>query len=478
MFSSFIGGLVVAEIYMSITRADISVEAQAIPCWIGFRNSESYSTDFEVFNDVSDFLAAGLDYEVICLNLPAEAQDQELIQLRCQPSSFMAMIKVITPSPLSEYLANGLFQPDFKQELENYWQRKSLIKLPSQDDVSYRLLSFMWLFPEYRLQPVATPEKPHLYEYPLLQLLTGSAKASQLLLDKLLNRHWLAPTKLKDRVRLCCKCHSGHLNYIDLCPQCRSIEIDMQTSLHCFNCGHVDSQQAFSRSGGLSCPNCLQRLRHIGVDYDRPIENQHCNSCNSLFLEAKVEAVCLHCGHGHQPDELTIRRISDFELAEQGRELVRHGVQQQLFAALGEQMSRAHFLWLLQWHNQLALRHGHEHLLLVLDLQALAPDLAGSGEARALTLLDALKQRLLSLVRVTDACSSHDDQGVLLLLPYTGESQLPALKQKLQRLNDSVPEGELRLRLKAVSLPDQQLGAEVESWLASRLQQAEVLDGE
>jgi hypothetical protein len=52
------------------------------------------------------------------------------------------------------------------------------------------------------------------------------------------------------------------------------------------------------------------------------------------------------------------------------------------------------------------------------------------------------------------------------------------LKQKLQRLNDSVPEGELRLRLKAVSLPDQQLGAEVESWLASRLQQAEVLDGE
>ncbi|MEM5732518.1 hypothetical protein AAEI00_12500 [Shewanella algae] len=180
---------------MSITRADISVEAQAIPCWIGFRNTESYSTDFEVFNDVSDFLAAGLDYEVICLNLPAEAQDQALIQLRCQPSSFMAMIKVITPSPLSEYLANGLFQPDFKQELVNYWQRKSLIKLPSQDDVSYRLLSFMWLFPEYRLQPVATPEKPHLYEYPLLQLLTGSAKASQLLLDKLLNRHWLAPTK-------------------------------------------------------------------------------------------------------------------------------------------------------------------------------------------------------------------------------------------------------------------------------------------
>lgn len=89
---------------MSITRADISVEAQAIPCWIGFRNSESYSTDFEVFNDVSDFLAVGLDYEVICLNLPAEAQDQALIQLRCQPSSFMAMIKVITPSPLSEYL--------------------------------------------------------------------------------------------------------------------------------------------------------------------------------------------------------------------------------------------------------------------------------------------------------------------------------------------------------------------------------------
>ena len=478
VFPLIIGGFIIVGIYMSITRADIHVEAQAIPCWIGDRGEELYGNDFEEFNDVFGFLDTGLAYDAICLNLPTGIQDQALILLRQQPSTFMAMIKVVTPSLLSDYLANGLFQPDFKQELENYWQRKNLIKLPSRDDVSYRLLSFMWLFPEYSLQPVATPEKPHLYEYPLLQILTDSAKESQTLLNKLMNRHWLAPTKLRDRVRLCGKCHSGHLNYIDLCPQCRSIEIDMQTSLHCFNCGHVDNQQAFGRSSGLSCPNCLQRLRHIGVDYDRPIENQHCNSCNSLFLEAKVEAVCLHCGHGHQPDELTRRRISDFELAEQGRELVRHGVQQQLLAALGEQMSRAHFLWLLQWHNQLALRHDHEHLLLVLELEALAPDLAGSGETRSLVLLDALKQRLLSLVRVTDACNSHDDQGVLLLLPYTGESQLPALKQKLQRLNDSVPEGELRLRFKAISLPDQQLDTEVESWLASRLQQAEVLDGE
>ncbi|MCK5818845.1 MAG: hypothetical protein KAH18_06250 [Psychromonas sp.] len=36
----------------------------------------------------------------------------------------------------------------------------------------------------------------------------------------------------------------------------------------------------------LECLYCLQRLCHIGVDYDRPIENQHCNICDTIFIKA------------------------------------------------------------------------------------------------------------------------------------------------------------------------------------------------
>ena len=38
-------------------------------------------------------------------------------------------------------------------------------------------------------------------------------------------------------------------------------------------------RRTFLSSGALACPKCTTRLRHIGADYDRPLENHTCNVC-------------------------------------------------------------------------------------------------------------------------------------------------------------------------------------------------------
>ena len=102
--------------------------------------------------------------------------------------------------------------------------------------------------------------------------------------------------ELLDRLRQCPSCSSSRLNYVDVCPECHALDIVREPSLHCFVCGHVGPQQAFLKGDALVCPNCLSQLRHIGSDYDRPLENYRCRSCGAFFVDAEVDVRCIDCG--------------------------------------------------------------------------------------------------------------------------------------------------------------------------------------
>lgn len=444
--------------------------------WVGDYHQEGWHPKFNIHKTIDENVKKIKKIDLIVLSLPEKLQDAALIELRSSTNADLSFIYTTHASPLSKNLSNGLFNSNnIDKELDLYLLRKKAIKLNSKDAISHKLLCFLYLFPDYILKPAPYPETPELYVYPLLQAFGQENKDIWETLDQLSTQKLITSKKLLDRVRQCNKCDSGHINYIDLCPQCRSIDIDMLTSLHCFNCGHVDRQDIFYRSGKLSCPNCLQQLRHIGVDYDRPIENQHCNSCNSFFIDARVEARCFDCNHTHQPDELKVKRIDSFQISDLGRDFVRNGVLQSMLSLMGEHMSRSQFFWLLQWNNQLALRHNHEHLLISLSLHA--KDSEGM-ENILLSRMDAMKERLLSILRVTDACNSHDNQGILLLLPFTSKNQLPTLKKKLAQLSTSLHEEGMNLSIKMISLPDKDLDSDSEAWLSIKLQQAEAVENE
>ncbi|WP_242510220.1 hypothetical protein [Halorhodospira halophila] len=101
-----------------------------------------------------------------------------------------------------------------------------------------------------------------------------------------------------------------------IAPECDSLEIRTEIGLHCFSCGHVAPQRRFQKNGMLKCPNCYVTLRHIGEDYDRPLENQVCDHCQHMFMEGRVQARCMACGQVHEPNSLEPCGVYRYRLSE------------------------------------------------------------------------------------------------------------------------------------------------------------------
>ncbi len=221
-------------------------------------------------------------------------------------------------------LADGLLPREITT-IQQQWQRWQKLRrqrprINPEQNPMHRLDHWLWLRPDGWIQPIGDPSHPSLYRYPLLDILTQEwADEVQSWLTHRFSEGYYDRGPLVDRIRLCRSCNSGHLNYVDICGQCHSLEIARQPCLHCFNCGHVAPQEEFRRNSTLLCTNCLTQLRHIGCDYDRPLENYRCWDCKSLFIDATVEARCLNCGSHHKPEELAVREIRPIRLSDKGR---------------------------------------------------------------------------------------------------------------------------------------------------------------
>ncbi len=156
-----------------------------------------------------------------------------------------------------------------------------------------RVMAWLWTRPHASITAQRDTSLADVYGYPLLEVFAGDEPVNQTLWLRLMSEQGLLVSgELIDRIRLCTKCNSARLNYVDVCPECRDLDIAKEPALHCFTCGHVAPQDEFLKDGLMLCPNCLTRLRHIGSDYDRPMENLSCRACNVSFIDSLVHARC------------------------------------------------------------------------------------------------------------------------------------------------------------------------------------------
>lgn len=272
-----------------------------------------------------DNLLDGETADVVIVDGPQDATAQALAILRRNQSYANRLILLGRPgNQQAQALADGM-APSQAFQIEKQWhdwnaRLERLAGNNQEKDALWPVDQWLLLRPDAWIEPVKNPAHRSLYTYPLLDALLNETVSDGLsLLENKWNRGDYERGSLVDRIRSCRECNSSHINYVDVCSQCRSLEIARQPCLHCFICGHVDRQQHFSKGDGLRCPNCLTKLRHIGTDYDRPLENYQCHSCHNLFIDASVEARCLSCGHRHETDELRVREIRPFRLSEAGR---------------------------------------------------------------------------------------------------------------------------------------------------------------
>ncbi len=131
-----------------------------------------------------------------------------------------------------------------------------------------------------------------------------------------------------DRVTICTRCDSHHLNLREVCPACGSTHYTEEPLLHHFRCGFVGRITEFDPGDGTGrriCPKCTIQLKYLGTDYDRLGKTYLCIDCGTSFQDAPVRSVCLSCDTEADADDLATVEIFGYALTSLGTAAIRRG---------------------------------------------------------------------------------------------------------------------------------------------------------
>jgi uncharacterized OB-fold protein len=172
------------------------------------------------------------------------------------------------------------------------------------------------------VEPNPNPQTRYGYDY----LVLGDEVEDDL---AFLGAHDYLERRFSDRVSLCPKCSSHHLNVREICPGCRRAHLAAEVLLHHFRCGYVGRQSEFASSdageGVRICPKCNRALRHLGTEYDRMGRTQLCRECGLISETPPVEALCLACGTRTPAENLVGIDLFGYVLTSLGRAAIRRG---------------------------------------------------------------------------------------------------------------------------------------------------------
>ncbi|MEA3283921.1 MAG: diguanylate cyclase [Synergistota bacterium] len=303
----------------------------------------------------------------------------------------------------------------------------------------YRLLGYLYGRTS-DIWPVLRPTSHDLYVYPDADFLGGEGDSARWLRN-MRERGLVGNGTLVDRIRRCPSCEGARLNYVDVCPGCGSIDIAAKEFTHCFTCGRVAPTEEFLRGHSLQCPFCSTMLRHLGSDYDHPLESFVCNDCGLRFIEADVVVDCLDCRTRSKPEDLLIDSIHSYRLTEKGRSAAKVGSIDDVYALLDRlnYVVPAYFDQFLDWLIMLNRRYPDEVFsLLGIRFFNIVEMSESIGRQRTSQLMDSLAGRLRQLIRGTDV-STRNGTGILwLLLPRTDREGASILEERILALADEI----------------------------------------
>ncbi len=404
--------------------------------------SDQYSDSFQThyFHDLSDWKKESIPPSaIIVAGDDSDYASTLLDQIRRDEDLYVSLCFVTEPiAVLNDNLADGqLPHPQqLKISIDHFFDLLNAYK----DSETYaselgRLIKYLWLRPNFTLLPSHAWQHPRYYCYPMLDALSQDKLGSFEWLQSLANTKLLEPTGLIDRQRECKFCHSSHLSFIDVCPNCQSLDIKIQPSIHCFTCGYVDIQEKFFQGGVLMCPKCNTQLRHIGSDYDRPIENHHCQSCSYTFIESDVTVRCAMCEKEMAPEDLTENKIQGWRLSERGRIIAIRG---EVFdvASSFEQLnfiSKELFVHDLNWLLISSRRYRDITFSLFGIYFANLSELSDVvGHTKLLQILESFAQRIRAMLRTPDLSTRTAENMLWLLLPQTDGQGVKVVHQRIE----------------------------------------------
>ncbi len=396
------------------------------------------------FSDVESLVEWSGPWEAVLLGChDARLAEEAIRKIRSSPKGVLAPIVTLNDLGHRIRLLSDGTGPDIAAavaDLEAIVDRMRDIPGEVLDQgQDFRLLGYLYCRPDQLLTTDRQWHHEHVHSYPLAQVLADPGTTVERWLSNLVDRRYLDRAELLDRLRLCPKCSGRHHNFVDACPQNRSIDIVQKPFLHCFTCGHVAPEESFLASGALVCPNCAARLRHIGTDYDRPLENYACNECGHTFIEPIVIARCLSCGAENDPDALIPSHVYSFKLGERGLIAARTGSLEDIYALFDNlnYIRPQFFETLVDWLMALCRRYPQEFFsLLGIRLSNVLELTDRIGRYRTSELVDEFAVRLRDAIRKTDLTTRTSQRTLWILLPKTDRPGCGVLASRIRNIQE------------------------------------------
>lgn len=404
---------------------------------------------------------------VVVINKYGEELDELLTKIHQSDMGWSWRVFVCNESTLSDSLSDGIVNSDWVEDESKHTQFAKLHRVA--ENPKDKLLAYLWLDESRQIRPIKFINHHDIYRYPLLDIYHNQEHTPFRYIHRLLEADLIEKKRCIDRVRYCQSCHSGHLNFVDTCPSCRSIDIETFDALHCFTCGHVDDSKAFLSRRSMSCPKCHTELKHIGVDYDRPLELYNCNDCYQEFVEPEVVASCMSCDHVNATSDLSAKSFYSFKSGENlQRYLLDQNIESRRSVLLSGTVTSEVFEAALGWKNQLSIRHKHQDLLIGIKIHNVSSYIERHGDVAFIEFVSNFSEQLDSLFRTTDLSCQFSDDVVFVLLPHCDSNFVSIIQDRVQGFADKIDTELLALTVNSWILPSHNM-KEVSNWLRERV---------
>lgn len=249
-------------------------------------------------------------------------------QIYLKPVFLLKGVNII--DPLVNQLVDGSLYsleqiPFVVKEVEKINTRISEIKfnraVSFEAQMIMKMISFLYSRNLKELEPVPYVFSDINYTYPCLSVnFNHTEEYSVFKILEQAEYDDVFTSEYVDRVYLCSQCSNGRMSYREVCPKCGSSHSKTEDIIHHFPCGYVGPMSDFTNEldDELDCPKCSKRLRHIGVDYDKPSVLHECLNCHHKFQDYFVKALCLSCHHDNNVEQLKSQEIRKYHLTQKG----------------------------------------------------------------------------------------------------------------------------------------------------------------
>jgi transcription initiation factor TFIIIB Brf1 subunit/transcription initiation factor TFIIB len=326
--------------------------------------------------------------------------------------------------------ADGYFS-ELDKALKDYNKIDKLIQLLKGRDVDRwksKLLSYLFTRPNLVITPIADWKNRLYYTYPLLDLFCTNIENYFYWLDDLCSDGLLSVENLIDQVFCCPFCLSAHMKFTDHCPNCNSINIRKENFLHCFTCGLVAPQSEFMKNDRYVCPRCNSKLKHIGDDYDRPLENGVCNDCNFYYMDTVLVAKCMICDKNYPAESLIKRAFHEYKLTDTGKNYIRNNSIDinTMFSDSNNYVNQQYFYSTLDWMILMQQRYAEDFFsILGFNFHMLMDEFDYER-------IHDFAEHLRRMLRTTDFCTRLSENIFWIILTKTDTKHTTIVKNRIE----------------------------------------------